>query len=187
MREEKLNALLSMALRPKQPPQALKGRLMAAVASPALELRRSEGRVTLDDGVVSTGKGASAELRVKGQALIALKENSLATLRRGLNGLELLLEKGGALVNVVPGIPFTSTLPLGLVQVKGTWFYVESRGPKESYLCLCEGRLLLRAEGLRKELVSQDHLAMTLSRKNGTSRLAPADPGHWHPDTGDVD
>jgi ferric-dicitrate binding protein FerR (iron transport regulator) len=159
---------------------------MAAIAQPALELRRSSGRVDLADGVLRTGPGASAEVRIKGQALVAVKENSLATLRRGARGLELLLERGGALVNVVSGVPFSSALPLGLVRVRGTWFYVESRGPRESYICLCEGRLALSAEGFRKEMRAEDHTAVTLGLRQGTAFVRPAPAGHWHPDTGEI-
>jgi ferric-dicitrate binding protein FerR (iron transport regulator) len=175
-----------MALAPKRPPRALKARLLAVLAQPPVVLKHSEGRVSLEDGVVTTGPGAWAELRIKGQALIAVKENSLATIRRGAQGLELLLERGAALVNVIKGVPFSSTLPLGLVRVKGTWFYVESRGPKESYLCLCEGRIDLFANGLKKVIKSEDHVAMTVSLKRGVPFLSPAPADHWHPDVEDA-
>lgn len=186
VKSDDLSALLSMALNPKPPPQALKRRLWSAAAEPALELTRSWGRVWLEDDTVRTGAGAGAELRVRGRALVAVKERSWATLRRGTEGLELLIQKGAAIVNVATGTPFTGVLPLGRLRVRGTWFYAESRGPGQSYLCLCEGRLSLRAGALRRELASEDHTAMLLTLRNGVVRVAPADPNHWEPETGDL-
>ncbi|HTB22583.1 MAG TPA: FecR family protein [bacterium] len=186
MNKDKTAALLSLALTPKVPPKSLKDSILRAVAAPPLELRDSHGLVSLDHGVARTGAGARAELRIRGQALIALNENTRATLRRGARGLELLLEAGGAMVHVVKNTAFSVQLPLGLIEVKGTWFYAESRGPKESYVCLCEGKLWLSAGGLRKVMKSRDHVAVTLAHRKGKPTLSKAPTLHWHPDTGPV-
>jgi ferric-dicitrate binding protein FerR (iron transport regulator) len=186
MNKDKTAALLSLALAPKNPPKALKESILRAVAGPPLELRSSHGPVSVELGVACTGAGARAELRIRGQALIALNENTRATLRRGVRGLELLVEAGGVLVHVVKNTAFSVQLPLGLIQVKGTWFYAESRGPKESYVCLCEGRLWLSTAGLHKEMKSDDHMAVTLALRKGKPTLNEAPARHWHPHTGRV-
>jgi ferric-dicitrate binding protein FerR (iron transport regulator) len=179
-------ALLSLAPLPLSPPRALRDRLLAAVQNPALELTRSSGFVRSTDGRIETGSGAGAEFRVPGQILVSMMQKSLLTLRRGAQGLEMLIEKGAALVQVNPGTPFSAQLPLGLVRVKGTYFFVESRGQKNSYVCLCEGWVGLSAPGLSTELKTQDHQAFELSLRRGKTLLRPATTDHAEPDMGPI-
>lgn len=184
LKKDELTALMALGLAPKAPPRALKARLMAAVQSPAIELRQSRGTVEVEGGAVRTGGDGQVELRVKGQVLVALRENSRALLRWGAHGLELLMEKGGAMIQVAPGTPFRTQMPLGLIEVKGTWFYAEAQGPRRSYVCLCEGWVALSAEGFKTELKTKGHQAVTLVQKKGLVEAVPASKQHWHPKVG---
>ena len=77
-------------------------------------------------------------------------------------------------------------MPLGLIQVKGTWFYAEAQGPQRSYFCLCEGWVALSAEGFKTELRVKDHQAVLLSRKQGRVQAESAPAKHWHPRVGSL-
>jgi ferric-dicitrate binding protein FerR (iron transport regulator) len=180
-------SLLNLAPLALAPPNALKTRLLEAIARPDLELTRSLGHVRLSEGRVQTGTLAQAELRVRGAVLVALMQNSVATLRRGARGLEMLLEKGSAMVQVNPGTAFFTHMPLGSVEVKGTYFFVESRGPKNSYFCLCEGWVALSAPGLKTELKTEDHQAFELQLSNGLTLMHPTSTEHSEPDLGPLD
>lgn len=186
LKKDELTAWMALGLAPKAPPRALKARLMAAVQAPAIELRKSHGQVEVDGGAVSTGPDGQVELRIKGKVLVAVRENSRALLRWGAKGLELLIEKGGALIQVAPGTPFRTQMPLGLIEVKGTWFYAEAQGPRRSYVCLCEGWVALSAEGFKTELRTKDHQAVTLVEKQGRTLALPAPAQHWHPRVGSL-
>lgn len=173
---------LSQGLAPLEPPLALRQRLLDALQAPPVELVACTGPVLQDQGRLSTGPNGLASWRVAGQAVVTLLGQSVARLQRAAQGLELRLDQGSAMVQVQSGTPFQTILPLGLVQVKGTYFFVESHGPRESYVCLCEGWLALSAPGLITELRGTDHQAVRLRLQGGKTLVEQADPEHAEPD-----
>ena len=180
-------ALLSLGHAPLSPKPSIKAALMKTIAAPAPAFKTTLGHATIQGDRVATAKGSEAQISVGNDIMIALIENSVATIKRGVQGFELFVEKGGALIGVRPGTPFFTRLSLGAIAVRGTYYYVESRGPKHSYICLCEGWIGLQAPGLKTEMKNDDHVAVTLELKAGKTLMTPASAAHPHPDMPDYE
>jgi hypothetical protein len=168
-------------------PSKLRARLIDRIKAPRIELTQAHGEVKFQGGLLRTGLHAEAELKVRGEALVYAMPQSLLRLWRSSQGLCLRLEKGAAMVQVQSGQAFRALLPLGQIAVRGTYFFVESRGPRDSYFCLCEGWVGLEAPGLKTELKSEDHLAMTLHQSGSRTLSIPASGEHAEPDLSPLD
>jgi hypothetical protein len=189
------SAVLAAALPPLAPPAAVKQALMQSLGLDGrfAEVTQAKGAYRLN-GKASSGLKALAEgslvevaaqgrleLRIPGKAVIVLMQGAQARLRKVAAGYSLDLLKGAALAHIKTGTQFLATLPLGQVQVKGTYFYVKALGPQKSYLCLCEGWVQLTAPGLSKELRTDHDKAMELQLQKGRTVVKKALAAHPHP------
>lgn len=95
---------------------------------------------------LSNGGEAILDLGEEGRLL--LKGPAHATLRSTGKKRGLLM-KLGALLAVLPGVKgsFTVETPAAVASVRGTDFYVQALGPRESYVCACDGLLEVHAPG----------------------------------------
>jgi hypothetical protein len=195
---------LAHGLRPLVPPPALRARLLASLAPLAApRLTRSSqgglvdaapmaGPMALAEGsLVQAGPKGRLEVQFPGQAVAVLMDGARARLQRWRNQWQLRLEAGQAMIHVHPGQPFRTWTPLATVQVKGTWYFARVDSQDQAYVCLCEGWIGLQGPGLKRELRAgldawPEHLAVTLTRRAGRTRLRPASPEHPHPATGPV-
>jgi hypothetical protein len=191
-------AVLAAALPPAAPPPAVKRALMQSLgldgrfaelsqAQGAYRLngRASKGPRILEDGaqLQAAAKGR-LELRIPGKAVIVLMQGAQARLCQMAGGYRLDLLKGAALAHIKTGTQFLTVMPLGQVQVKGTYFYVKAQGPKKSYVCLCEGWVHLTAPGFSRQWRSDHDQALELRLEEGRTTAKKASALHPHPRMG---
>lgn len=180
---------MAQAAPKSEPPASVKAGLLGLIRRPALRISElsgsalCQGRSIEKPGDIKSNDAIEClsgeiELQAPGQSSLKLLPGSLARLSRKASGLELLIERGAALIHVVSGQPFLARLPLGEIRVKGTYFYAEARGAKESYVCLCEGWVDLSAPGFHQEMKAEDHQALVLKSRQGQISASPASDGH---------
>ncbi len=124
--------------------------------------------------VVETAPGAWALLRLDRRAAVRLKDGGRLTLTRLKGEVELRLERGSLFSHVRHGTPFSVLTPAVAASVRGTTFYVQVDSPDKTYLCLCEGRLRVTAPGLLRDLETQHHEALRVTRDGAAATAAAA-------------
>ena len=162
--------------------------ILAAAASARAEVRvvSTTGVLTADgrplgpgDEVPASGVHLSngtailaeegARFLLKGPAFLVPKH---ASFRLDFGGLLSVLKKGRK--------RFSVRTPTSVAAVRGTDFFVEARGKKETYICICSGKLEASAKGMGAlAMSSKHHLARRFLKKgSGVKTVEGTLEGH---------
>lgn len=122
---------------------------------------------------VSLEAGGRAVIRVNGEGAVLLKGPASFTPKKG--GVDIAL---GGILSVLPRLKslFRISTPAVVASVRGTDFYAEARHD-QTYICLCEGKLELKASahpGRRQRMTSHTHTAGVFRAERGGLSRAPA-------------
>lgn len=123
--------------------------------------------VTLDAGQAVIAAGEAGHLLLKGPASFTARAAGVSLGR-------------GSLLSSLPGLKgrgFAVATKTAVAAVRGTDFYVSVKGPRETYVCACEGRLEISggAKDAPRPLKGTHHTARRYSR--GRSGLEDGDAG----------
>jgi len=76
--------------------------------------------------------------------------------------------RSGGLLSVLGRLKgrYTVRTLSAVAAVRGTDFFVEARGPKETYICICQGTLEASGKGMAPKEISAEHHAASLFRRS---------------------
>ena len=147
---------------------------------------RSDGKALAAGAVVLDGAelrldAGSAVLDYGGEGRLMLSGPGWMT----LDGRRLTL-LGGGLLSVMSRLKgrYSVATPVAVAAVRGTEFYVEARADGSTYLCLCEGSLVVTgAKGLKyKKGFKADHHSSFVFERDGKNLKSAQAPMTGHHD-----
>ncbi|MBI4178598.1 FecR domain-containing protein [bacterium] len=122
-------------------------------------------------------EGSVVVARLAGQAAIQVKASSKLVFEELGDTFHLQLDYGSVLTASRPVPRFKISTPAAVVGVRGTTFYTEARGLDQSYVCLCDGEILIETQSGTETLQTPvlRHRAVTAApAKEGEYKLTPA-------------
>lgn len=108
------------------------------------------------DATLSTGPVGPAEIQVGRRAVFLLQPGTRLRVHRDGEGLWLDLPHGTVFSAVVPGTPCSVRAGGVRVDTRGTLFLVRQVRADQAYVCICRGRIRVRAPGLDRDLASRN-------------------------------
>lgn len=132
-------------------------------------LAKTRGLVTVDGAIaesgarlkagqiVSVSDDGLAVVSFQGKAAVRLLHGATASFSLGSDStVDVFLQKGWALNAVSKGIPYSVVTPHGRISALGTDYLVKAQ-PKDTWLCICHGRIAINGKFGRREAASEKH------------------------------
>lgn len=136
---------------------------------PRAVVAQVRGAVLVDDALVSAGvalkPGQTVSVSGDGQAVLSFRGKTAVRLLKGASAsysigsdsaVTVSLQKGWALNAVKTGTPYSIATPQGRISALGTDYLVKAQG-KDTWLCICHGRIGIEGKFGRGEASSQNH------------------------------
>jgi|GEM_PF-2356777 len=170
----------------RMPASSVKMALLHRLQNQALyaHVLRTQGRLTLNGQrlkpqtkilsgqTFSTGHRSTADLRIPNIAILRVGQKTRAYFVQQKDQVTVELETGFIISRVKTGTPYTVHTAATTVEARGTLFIVKKESARATYVCLCQGKILISAPDLQQEL-SGDHEAVLIRQERSRTHSVP--------------
>lgn len=165
----------------------------------AQALSTQQGELVLRSGSVTQKSGSKAvgsqldwdtsleanedsEIQVGASAMMLLRSGSELRLTHAGEGILADLPEGSVFLAVYHGTPFGVQAGRTRVDAHGTLFLVRHLDTNSAYVCICQGRIRVRAPGLDREMAAENYgkkFGLNLQLADAATQASDADAGYY--------